>query len=305
MKVIIINFKINFSNSLKQESSSLNSQQQTLKRGEDDDNLENKCNKDVLDLKTNNNKRFKSNDGYVQNEQLNSNKASKDLSFLDNGRSYPCPECHKTFATEVDLKMHLLRHVMQHPFSCSTCGKGFKYEHTLAFHEKQHGLDSNNKLNLKNSNKKISNSNNQQQQQQQQQQNNHNHHQQQQRNDLLDEKSLVGNNRKQKYSSSTSSSSSKQQLHLHHLDDEDDHIPNSLLISSNSSLSSKLNNNLITSNSKSTQNTSSSIFSSSSSSNNSSTAAFDFGFPNSMPNLGIQMKSEKVSNYDYAYITSF
>ena len=83
--------------------------------------------------------------------------SNKEFLFLEQGKAFPCPECHKSFATEVDLKAHLLRHVMQHPFSCPTCGKGFKYEHTLDFHMKsQHGQEAANtpKLNLKSSAKK-------------------------------------------------------------------------------------------------------------------------------------------------------
>lgn len=45
--------------------------------------------------------------------------------------AFPCTSCHKTFATEVDLKAHLIRHLTQHPFVCVSCGKGFKYEHSL------------------------------------------------------------------------------------------------------------------------------------------------------------------------------
>lgn len=205
-----------------------------------------------------------------QLEQLTNNKLSKDhLSFLDNGKSFPCPECHKTFATEVDLKMHLLRHVMQHPYSCSTCGKGFKYEHTLAFHEKQHGGDAQNKLNLKNSNKKSST--------------NSSNHQQPPpppKADLIDEKSLLGNRKTTKFPFSTAKQQSIQQLN--HLDDDDDNISASLLASA----TKQLNNSTTSTNSKQTSQNSS-LFSSNSSS-------FDFGFPNpAIPNLGIQMKSEK------------
>lgn len=53
-----------------------------------------------------------------------------------NSHTIPCTSCHKTFATEVDLKAHLIRHMTQHPFICSACGKGFKYEHSLNFHVK-------------------------------------------------------------------------------------------------------------------------------------------------------------------------
>ena len=304
--------------SLKQESSTENSRH-PLKRGEDDDNLENRCNRDVLDLKMNNNKRFKgsNNDGYVQANNhkesalnLNSKSTPKDLSFLDNNRNFPCPgncpdcfccriystqpisntfsvsrpECHKTFAAEVDLKFHMMRHVMQHPYSCSTCGKGFKYEHTLAFHEKQHGLEPNNKLNLKNSNKKQPTNGSTPTP------HSANDHQSKRNDHHLLEESLLGNRKQAKFSSSSSvvSNLSKQQLQ-HYLDDEEDaNIPNSLLIAS--SLSSKLSNSgsLTATNSKGTPN--SSLFSSSNSS-----STFDFGFPNStMSNLGIQMKSEKV-----------
>ena len=48
-----------------------------------------------------------------------------------NTNTFPCTSCHKTFATEVDLKAHLMRHLTQHPFVCLACGKGFKYEHSL------------------------------------------------------------------------------------------------------------------------------------------------------------------------------
>lgn len=185
---------------------------------------------------------------------------------------------------EVDLKYHMMRHMMQHPFSCSTCGKGFKYEHTLTFHEKQHGLEpNNNKLNLKNSNKKQpSNGNPPPHASTDHQSKRNDHH-------LLDESLLASNRKAAKFPSSSSAVSnlSRQQLQ-HYLDDEEDNIPNSLLIAS--SLSSKLSNSgsLTATNSKGTPN--SSLFSSSNSS-----STFDFGFPNStMPNLGIQMKSEKV-----------
>jgi len=275
---------------LKQDSSDHSPQQQrNLKRSEDDD-LENKCSKDVLDLKVkvnHSNKRFKNNnDGYVQQhnqlEQLTNSKISKELSFLDNGKSFPCPECHKTFATEVDLKIHLLRHVMQHPYSCSTCGKGFKYEHTLAFHEKQHGNDNtqNNKLNLKNSNKKSSSTSGQQHQSK----NDH----------LIDDKSLIvrkhsNNNNNNNINNNNNNNNinnnkfplntvkpSSIQLTL----DDDDDLSTSLFTNV-----SKLNNST-TSSKQNSQN--SSLFSSSNSS------SFDFGLPNpAMSNLGIQMKSEK------------
>ena len=52
--------------------------------------------------------------------------------------AFPCTSCHKTFATEVDLKAHLIRHLTQHPFVCVSCGKGFKYEHSLNFHIKSY-----------------------------------------------------------------------------------------------------------------------------------------------------------------------
>ncbi|XP_025016967.1 putative uncharacterized protein DDB_G0286901 [Tetranychus urticae] len=59
-----------------------------------------------------------------------------------NGKRFPCPDCHKTFATQVDLKAHLMRHITQHPYVCFACGKGFKYDHTLDFHIKsQHGAE--------------------------------------------------------------------------------------------------------------------------------------------------------------------
>ncbi|CAG2110164.1 unnamed protein product, partial [Medioppia subpectinata] len=35
-----------------------------------------------------------------------------------NTNAFPCSSCHKTFATEVDLKAHLMRHLTQHPFNC-------------------------------------------------------------------------------------------------------------------------------------------------------------------------------------------
>lgn len=67
-----------------------------------------------------------------------------------NGKSFPCPNCHKTFATQADLKAHLMRHITQHPYVCFACGKGFKYDHTLDFHIKsQHGVDGNSSINMK------------------------------------------------------------------------------------------------------------------------------------------------------------
>ncbi|RWS31483.1 zinc finger protein-like protein [Leptotrombidium deliense] len=86
--------------------------------------------------------------------QENNSKESRTNS--ENGKSYPCSDCHKTFATEVDLKAHLMRHVTQHPYVCLACGKGFKYDHTLDFHIKsQHGVDGNANINLKNISKKL------------------------------------------------------------------------------------------------------------------------------------------------------
>ncbi|XP_025017020.1 putative uncharacterized protein DDB_G0277255, partial [Tetranychus urticae] len=62
--------------------------------------------------------------------------------MLRNDKRFPCPDCHKTFATQVDLKAHLMRHITQHPYVCFACGKGFKYDHTLDFHIKsQHGAE--------------------------------------------------------------------------------------------------------------------------------------------------------------------
>lgn len=77
-----------------------------------------------------------------------------------NGKCYPCPDCHKTFATQVDLKAHLMRHITQHPYVCVACGKGFKYDHTLDFHIKsQHGVDSINSVSNNGNSNRISGSN--------------------------------------------------------------------------------------------------------------------------------------------------
>ena len=74
-----------------------------------------------------------------------------------NSNAFPCTSCHKTFATEVDLKAHLMRHLTQHPFVCLACGKGFKYEHSLNFHIKSyHNSASNNNNNTLNNNNNIS-----------------------------------------------------------------------------------------------------------------------------------------------------
>ncbi|RWS17617.1 zinc finger protein 236-like protein [Dinothrombium tinctorium] len=105
---------------------------------------------EVLDLKmgTSSKKLKKDHEG-------NASKDSRTNSD-NNGKSYPCSDCHKTFATEVDLKAHLMRHVTQHPYVCLACGKGFKYDHTLDFHIKsQHGVDGNANVNLKNLGKKL------------------------------------------------------------------------------------------------------------------------------------------------------
>lgn len=66
----------------------------------------------------------------------NTNTSAANLAAL--ATAFPCTSCHKTFATEVDLKAHLIRHLTQHPFVCVSCGKGFKYEHSLNFHFKQY-----------------------------------------------------------------------------------------------------------------------------------------------------------------------
>lgn len=67
-----------------------------------------------------------------------------------NSSAFPCTSCHKTFATEVDLKAHLMRHMTQHPFVCLACGKGFKYEHSLNFHIKSYHNNNNNNSNNNN-----------------------------------------------------------------------------------------------------------------------------------------------------------
>jgi DNA-directed RNA polymerase subunit RPC12/RpoP len=74
-----------------------------------------------------------------------------------NTTAFPCTSCHKTFATEVDLKAHLMRHLTQHPFVCLACGKGFKYEHSLNFHIKSYHNSSGN---ISNNNNTSSSKNN-------------------------------------------------------------------------------------------------------------------------------------------------
>ncbi|KAI2811371.1 hypothetical protein BLOT_002546 [Blomia tropicalis] len=68
----------------------------------------------------------------------NTSSSSSSSSAAAAAAAYPCTSCHKTFATEVDLKAHLIRHLTQHPFVCVNCGKGFKYEHSLNFHIKSY-----------------------------------------------------------------------------------------------------------------------------------------------------------------------
>jgi KRAB domain-containing zinc finger protein len=76
-----------------------------------------------------------------------------------NTTAFPCTSCHKTFATEVDLKAHLMRHLTQHPFVCLACGKGFKYEHSLNFHIKSYHNSSGNISNNNNNNTSSSKNN--------------------------------------------------------------------------------------------------------------------------------------------------
>lgn len=88
--------------------------------------------------------------------------AEKSMSAINsiNTTAFPCTSCHKTFATEVDLKAHLMRHLTQHPFVCLACGKGFKYEHSLNFHIKSYHNSSGNVNNNNNTSSAVNNMDN-------------------------------------------------------------------------------------------------------------------------------------------------
>lgn len=89
-----------------------------------------------------------------ESEHGNSTRSSTNNIQSSVSLAFPCTSCHKTFATEVDLKAHLIRHLTQHPFVCFSCGKGFKYEHSLNFHVKSYHSGGSNNSSSKGSNEK-------------------------------------------------------------------------------------------------------------------------------------------------------
>ncbi|XP_012272162.1 zinc finger protein 568 [Orussus abietinus] len=54
-------------------------------------------------------------------------------------RPFPCPECSKTFRSDVTMKQHFASiHTEDRPYVCSYCGRRFKRLYTLTVHKKTH-----------------------------------------------------------------------------------------------------------------------------------------------------------------------
>ncbi|XP_053569227.1 uncharacterized protein LOC128659680 [Bombina bombina] len=51
---------------------------------------------------------------------------------------YLCIECNEAFDTKQELSVHKQIHVIQKPFTCSHCGRGFHHQIFLEMHEKNH-----------------------------------------------------------------------------------------------------------------------------------------------------------------------
>jgi uncharacterized Zn-finger protein len=55
-------------------------------------------------------------------------------------RNFKCDECGKTFYRSVKLKEHIaVNHTREYPWSCKTCGKGFRIESEWYYHRKKMG----------------------------------------------------------------------------------------------------------------------------------------------------------------------
>jgi len=53
-------------------------------------------------------------------------------------RTQLCPECGASFVSGYDLKIHMLRHSGELPFTCQICLKTFRAERNLKSHERTH-----------------------------------------------------------------------------------------------------------------------------------------------------------------------
>jgi uncharacterized Zn-finger protein len=53
-------------------------------------------------------------------------------------KKFQCPECMKFFSSNQSLKEHQFLHTKARPYSCSLCGKSFRYGSQLCIHKRTH-----------------------------------------------------------------------------------------------------------------------------------------------------------------------
>lgn len=74
---------------------------------------------------------------FITKQHLKSHQQHRHIG-IEHEKNQLCPQCGVSFVKPFDLKVHLLRHTGENPFSCHICQKSFRSERNLKIHKATH-----------------------------------------------------------------------------------------------------------------------------------------------------------------------